>query len=64
MFNTFNFNISFNNHNIMTSSDHDSKLSKAPSIATNPFSLAAKSAVPSDKPANHTGRGRSFRCFQ
>ena len=38
----------------MTSSDHESELSKARTNVTNPFIVAAASAMPSDRPAKRT----------
>ena len=38
----------------MTSSDHDSDASKAPTTITTPFSIAARSGVSSHKPAKNT----------
>ena len=45
----------------MTSSDHESELSKARTNVTNPFTIAAASAVPSDRPAKHTRNLKSRR---
>ena len=45
----------------MTSSDHESELSKARTNVTNPFTIAAASAVPSDRPAKHTRNHKSRR---
>ena len=47
----FNHYSTFNHYN-MTSSSDGSDLSEAPTYSTNPFSIAAESAVPS-RPANH-----------
>ena len=50
---TKSFNLFFNNHITMAPSNDESGLSEAPTTATTPFIIAARS-VASFKPANHT----------